>query len=54
MNILSQRISFGIRMHAKENRTDVSDTLAKQPWRSHPRGCKEEEARRSEFQERQF
>jgi hypothetical protein len=29
----------------KTNRYDVLDTSAKQPWRSHPRGCKEEEAR---------
>jgi hypothetical protein len=38
----------------KKNRSDVLDTSAKQPWRSHPRECKEEEFRRSEFQERQF
>jgi hypothetical protein len=49
-----QRIPFKICMHEKTNRSDVSDTSEKQPWRSHPRGCKEEEARRCEFQERQF
>jgi hypothetical protein len=32
----------------------VSNNLGKQPWILHPRGCKEEEARRSEFQERKF
>jgi hypothetical protein len=41
-------------MHEKINRFDVSNTSRKQPWRSHPRGYQEEEARRSEFQERQF
>jgi hypothetical protein len=41
-------------MHAKENIYDVSNTLEKQPWRSHPRGWKEEEARRSKFQESKF
>jgi hypothetical protein len=55
MHVFSQRIPFGICMHAKtKNRSDVSNTSTKQPWISHPRGCKEEEARRSEFQERQF
>jgi hypothetical protein len=47
-------IPFGIRMHAKSNRSDVLNTLAKQPWRLHPRGCQEEEARRSESEERKF
>jgi hypothetical protein len=50
MNILSQRIPSGIHMHAKKNRSNSSNTLAKQPWRSHPQGCQGEEARRSEFQ----
>jgi hypothetical protein len=54
IHILSQRIPFGICMHAKENRYDVSDTSTRQHWISHPPGCKEKEARRSEFQERQF
>jgi hypothetical protein len=47
MHVLSQRIPFGICMHAKTNKSDVSNTLAKQPWRSHTRGCQEEEAKRS-------
>jgi hypothetical protein len=54
IHILSQRIPSEIFMHAKTNRSDVSNTLAKQTWRSHPQGSKEEEARRSEFQERKF
>jgi hypothetical protein len=54
VHILSQRIPFRICMHTKTNRSDVLDTSEKQPWRSHPQGCKEEEARRSKFQERQF
>jgi hypothetical protein len=45
MHILSQRIPFGTYMHAKTNRSDDSYTSEKQPWRSHPRGCKEEEAK---------
>jgi hypothetical protein len=40
MHIQSQRIPFGIYMHEKTNRYDVLDTSEKQPWRSHPRGCK--------------
>jgi hypothetical protein len=36
VHILSQRIPFGIHMHAKKIRSDVSDTSVKQPWRSHP------------------
>jgi hypothetical protein len=54
MHTLSQRIPFRICMHAKKNSSDVSDTSTKKPWRLHPRGCQEEEARRFEFQERQF
>jgi hypothetical protein len=46
MHILSQRIPSGIHMHAKKNISDVSNTSEKQTWRSHPRGCKEEEGKR--------
>ena len=38
----------------KKIRYNESNTLVKQPWRSHPQGCQEEEARRLESQERQF
>jgi hypothetical protein len=41
-------------MNAKKNRSNVSNTSAKQAWISHPHGCQEEETIRSEFQERQF
>jgi hypothetical protein len=41
-------------MHEKENRYNVSNTSTKQPWRSYPLGCQEEEARRLESQERKF
>jgi len=43
-------------LHVCRNRYIYNDpkALEKQPWRSHPRGCREDESRRSEFQERQF
>jgi hypothetical protein len=54
MHILTQRIPSRIHMHEKKNRSNDSNTSSKQPWRLHPRGCQEEEARRSKSQERQF
>jgi hypothetical protein len=38
----------------KTNRSNDSNSSEKQTWRSHPQGCQEEEARRSESQERKF
>jgi hypothetical protein len=36
LHVQSQRILFGIHMHAKTTISDVSNTLEKQPWRSYP------------------
>jgi ankyrin repeat protein len=40
MHVLSQRIPLGICMNTEKNRSDVSNTSAKQPWRSNPEGAK--------------
>jgi hypothetical protein len=43
-----------LNLHACKNKiSNDSNTSEKQPWRSHSRGCQEEEARRSKFQERE-
>jgi hypothetical protein len=41
-------------MYEETDRSDDPNTLAKKPWRFHPQGFQEEEARRSKSQERQF